>query len=66
MARTIVCLLVGWDDKSGLSSNSDNNNGNKTADVEATNKEVEPTKDTEQNSTVDPDTSKPSGDTSSS
>ncbi len=66
MARTTVRPPAGWDDKGDSSSNSDNNNGNKASDVEATNKEVEPTKDTEQDSPVEPDTSKPSGDTSSS
>ncbi|KGJ96063.1 ATP-dependent zinc metalloprotease FtsH [Colwellia psychrerythraea] len=66
MARTPVRAPAGWDDKDSSNSTKNNGNGDTTAKVDAASKDAEPTKDTEQVSSVEPDTSKPSGDTPSS
>jgi len=66
MARTPVRPPAGWDDKGDSSSNSDNTKGKATTDVETKSKDVEQAKDTEQTSPVEPDTTKPSGDTPAS
>jgi cell division protease FtsH len=66
MARTTVRPPAGWEDKDGSSSNSDNSNGNKAAETETVKSDAEPANDTEVQSDVKPDTTKPSGDTPAS
>jgi cell division protease FtsH len=63
MARTTVRPPAGWEDKDSSNSSSDNNNGDTAKNVVADSKETESSKGTKKADRVNPDTSKPSGDT---